>query len=439
MPRESAQTIPYNDQAVRKVATTKHAKQTDYLINDVLGLTLTCYPSGRASFAVRYSVGGKRHRESLGPWGLVTLADARARALAVAAGAAAGTDVLAVEAKEAGRVTLAQLLEERFSKDGRLAPSTLVGFRRVLARHVLPALGSKIAADITPDEFADVLAKIEDRRTIQGNLALHDTHTARSALSGTYRWGQRKRLVKINPIAGLGFTHQGNRRERVLSDAEMIKLWNAIGETTTLTEPMRNIIRLAIFTGQRNNEVAGMQCDELRDIEKSTARWHLHRSRMKRKSADQHVPLPRQAAEIVREALATSSNGKHVFPGEVNGRREGKWRQEHIGQESVSRAMSRVVKTSGLVDVVLHDMRRCITTWLAENGHATPEILDVILHHGRNDVTSKHYNHALYEKQVRASLTAWADHIEQITGGGGSKVVAGDAGKVVALATRRKA
>lgn len=137
---------------------------------------------------------------------------------------------------------------------------------------------------------------------------------------------------------------------------------------------------------------------------------------MKRKSADQHVPLSRQAADIVRKALVSSSNGNHVFEGSPNGRRKGVWRQGHIGQEAVSRAFARVREAAKVPDSRLHDMRKVVTSWLAEHGHATPEVLDAILHHTRPGVTGSHYNFALYEKQVRAALQVWADHISHLVG-----------------------
>jgi hypothetical protein len=88
MPRKSTQAIPYNGQAVRRVATARHERQTDYTIRDVRGLVLTVLPSGTASFAVRYSVNGKRRREVLGRYGAVKLEEVRARALEIGAAVA---------------------------------------------------------------------------------------------------------------------------------------------------------------------------------------------------------------------------------------------------------------------------------------------------------------------------------------------------------------
>lgn len=421
MPRQSSTAIPYNEQAVRKVATTKHAVQAEYPIQGVPGLRLICLASGGASFAVRFTVGGKRRREVLGAWGVISLGEARGRALAVAAGAASDVDVLAKEGREKSKVTLRQLWEQRLASQTDRSETTMQEYGRMLQVDVWPTLGNKAAADITTDHFADLLERIEDR-------SKHAARLVKAAISSTYSWGRKRRLVRVNPLVGLGFSEVGRPRKRVLTDDEMRRLWLAIGTTKGLVEPMRNILRLAILTGQRNGEVAGMQCDELKGLDTGMARWDIPAQRMKRKSEDQFVPLSRQAAEIARTALGSASNGVYVFEGAPNGRRQGKWRQGHIGQESVSRAMAKVTAAAGLKNVRLHDMRKCVTSWLAEHGHATSEVLDAILHHGKKGVTGSHYNFALYEKQVRAALQVWADHISHLVGED-----RGPDGKVVSL------
>ena len=409
MPRKSNATIPFNEQAVRKVATTKHETQAEYPIKGVPGLRLICLPSGSASFAVRITVKGKRRREVLGPWGVITLGDARLKALEVAAGVADDKDILADAKREKAKVTLQQLWEQRRESQKDRSENTMAEYERMLKADVWPTLGKRPATDITPDEFADLLDKIEGR-------SKHAARLLKAAISSTYSWGRKRRLVRVNPLAGLGFSELGRARRRVLTDDELKKLWLAIGTTKGLTEPMRNILRLAILTGQRNGEVAGMRCGELIGLDTTTPRWDIPAHRMKRKSEDQHIPLSRQAAAIAREALKGATNGVHVFEGAPNGRRKGTWRQGHIGQESVSRAMAKVVASAKLKDVRLHDMRKCITSWLAEHGHASSEVLDAILHHGKKGVTGSHYNFALYEKQVRTALQTWADHIFHLAG-----------------------
>jgi hypothetical protein len=56
-------------------------------------------------------------------------------------------------------------------------------------------------------------------------------------------------------------------------------------------------------------------------------------------------------------------------------------------------------------------MRRAISNWLKDQG-VSREIRDLILNHKDPSVTEAHYsNTARMEKQVRAALQAWADHV----------------------------
>jgi integrase len=415
----SRQTVKANDLAVAKIARTKIQKQAEWYVEGERGLSIVVKPSGVATYYVRYQLGrGKKRRQvrhALGRAGEggMKLADARSKAKGFMSEVATGLDPVAQQAARDASLTFRQLFEERCRLDTETAPRTLDDYRMALTKDVFPDLGNRPAIEIKPEEFAAVLEGIEAR-------AKHSAHKVRSALGSTYRWGQTQwrggaRLVVVNPVVGIGFMHQSEPRRRTLSDDELGKLWRAIDATESVTEPVRDIIRLAILTGQRNSEVAGAELAELKGLDTATPRWDIPARRMKRKSENQHVPLSKQATKVFARAIENANGSTYVFPGVTQGRRYGKdWRQEHIGQETVSRAFSRVAAQAGLSDARLHDMRKCITSWLAEHGHASSDVLDAILHHGKKGVTGTHYNFALYEKQVRKALQTWADHVGQI-------------------------
>jgi hypothetical protein len=54
-----------------------------------------------------------------------------------------------------------------------------------------------------------------------------------------------------------------------------------------------------------------------------------------------------------------------------------------------------------------------------------PHVIEQMLNHqsGHKRGVAGIYNHALYEGQVRAALTVWADHVKRVTGEGPAKVV----------------
>ena len=67
----------------------------------------------------------------------------------------------------------------------------------------------------------------------------------------------------------------------------------------------------------------------------------------------------------------------------------------------------------------MHDMRKCVTTWLRERG-TTTDICDLILHHARGGVTGTYYDFATLEGPVREALQRWADHVMRVGSGKGA-------------------
>lgn len=388
----------------------KPTAQAELQIDGVRGLSLVIMPTGTVSWLVRYQVGkgAKRIRRSaaLGRYGAggLNLAEAREAADVYWKNAAKGIDK--VETDKADALTLRKLFEQRVQEDQKTEPRTMADYRHRLERYIFPSLGNRPAASITPEQIAAVLRGVEKRSP---SVA----HQVSAALSGTYGWAQSKmpETIIANPVAVLKFHHASPPRKRNLAEADLRKLWAAIDKAQIehrIFDGMARLIRLAILTGQRNSEVAGMMVAE---VNLDAGEWDIPAQRMKRKSADQFVALCRQALGIVQEQLSNGSDGKHVFPGSGRGRKGDVWRAESIAQQSVSRAFAKVAKLAGLRDLRLHDMRKVIVTWLAENDHAEPHVLDAILHHGGKGVTATHYNHARHKAKVRAALQTWADHV----------------------------
>jgi integrase len=423
--KRKATSVAYNELAVAKIVKTERSKQAEYQIDGLQGFSIVVKPSGVATFYVRYQTGTGVNRnrvcKAVGQYGdgKLSLADAKTLAMALLTAVAKGADPVAEENAAtiaAQALTLKQLFAERVAKDKDTQASTLAGYRRRLEKDVFPKLGDKIAGELTAKDFAKVLEGIAARSE-------HAAHQIRSGIGSTYRWAMKQwrdgeRLVIENPVATIGFNHQSDPRKRILTDDELSKLWRTLETFSGIDASSRRVIQLAILTGQRNSEVAGMERKELTRLDTATPRWDIPAHRMKRKSADQHVPLSTQAAAIVQEALADTKDRVHLFPGSPVGIVATKTaRPDHIAQTSISHAFAKLRKAAKISDVNLHDMRKCVVTWLAEHGHATGDVLDAILHHGKEGVTGSHYNFALYEGQVRKALQVWADHVDAIAAG----------------------
>jgi integrase len=407
MAREAKNTVAANDLAVTKITKAKVTKQAEWKVVGVPGLSIIVNPSGVASYQVRCMAGMGARRKQVrraigranGPLA-IKFSEARAKALDLA-GIAKGTRD---EAQDP--TTLRQLFDQFEENDRDRSPRTMSDYREALERDVFEELGKVPVVEVTAKDVARVLMRVEKR-------SRNSAHKCRAALGALYKWAKHRLLVEQNPTIGMGFTHKNKRRELTFGDDELAKLWTAIdSDAFTATEPMRLILKLAILTGQRNTEVCGARKSELK-LDIANPRWVIPGERMKRKNEDQVVYLSTQAAELFRRAVKQSEDKTFVFPGSAHGRRKGTWRQDHIAQESVSRAMASLCKVAGVENVRLHDMRKAIASWLGERGER-PDILDMILHHGSKSVTQTHYNFASMEKWLRAAWQAWADHVASV-------------------------
>src|SRR5262249_11988839 len=131
----------------------------------------------------------------------------------------------------------------------------------------------------------------------------HGTQTAaaaRKAISAAFRWFMEEGWTAANPVIGTRKPAEAGSREHVLTDAELVQVWNACG-----ADAFARIIGLLILLGTRRAEVGGMCWTEL-DLD--VGAWTLPAGRSK--THRQHViALPPAAIEII-EAVPQTTRGK---------------------------------------------------------------------------------------------------------------------------------
>jgi hypothetical protein len=72
----------------------------------------------------------------------------------------------------------------------------------------------------------------------------------------------------------------------------------------------------------------------------------------------------------------------------------------------------------------LHDIRRSVATWMAENG-VLPHVIEAILNHwtGHRSGVAGVYNRAQYASMITAGLKLWDDHLRSLLDGGERKIL----------------
>jgi integrase len=203
----------------------------------------------------------------------------------------------------------------------------------------------------------------------------------------------------IDPsIADLDPPTKVQQRERVLTDAEMVAIWQGTG-TADVPATFSKLIRLLILTGQRRDEVAAMAWSEL-SLDRAT--WTIPTARQKSK-AMHVVPLSEAARAIIPsdETDRAMRMTDLVFPGQRNTPFSG-W----------SKAKAALDKVAGVSAWRIHDVRRTVATGLQRLG-VRLEVTEAVLGHvsgSRAGVVGIYQRHD-WAVEKRAALAAWADHI----------------------------
>src|SRR5262249_24803198 len=181
--------------------------------------------------------------------GALTPDTARAKAKQLLGLVAGGVDPFAQSLSGEGFAATVDRYLDR--KRGALKPRSFSETERYLRNHSSP-LHSLRLSQIDRRKVAALLGEIE---TNSGPFA---RNRARSALSSLFNWCIQEGLLETNPVVGTRKADEGGSRERVLTQADLRKLWRALDDG-----PFGNIFRLLLLTGQRRNEIGKLQWSEI--------------------------------------------------------------------------------------------------------------------------------------------------------------------------------
>jgi integrase len=355
----------------------------------------------RKSFVVQYRRAGATRRLLLGSAEVLNADQARVAAKKVLAEIALGGDPQAERAtrRSADRFTLASVVEEYLAaKDGAVRPRTFTEVRRYLAGphfkplHIMPI-----------DQVArrDVAARLLTITRERGAVA---AARARSALSDLFAWAMGQGLVESNPVVGTNKPKTAPSRDRVLDDAELATVWNAAAD-----DDFGRIVKLLILTAQRRTEVGRMTWREV-DLDQGT--WTIPAARTKN-GREHTLPLPPLALDIIA-GTPRMAGRDYLF-----GPRAAGFTSWNRPKQILDRRLGDHVEAWRL-----HDLRRSAATRVCDLGVA-PHVVEQILNHhsGHRSGVAGIYNRSSYQREVRAALALWDDHIRSITEGGERKIV----------------
>jgi integrase len=359
------------------------------------GFGVKVTPKGRKVFIVLYRTGGtgsKLRKYTIGPYGRVTLHQARVAAQKVFAAKLEGRDP-AAEKREARRRIVADRVEdllETFIAQRLSQNRSGAEIARLLRREVGKTWAGRSIHEISKRDVVEVVTAIEQRGApVAANKAL-------KAIKTFLRWCVGRAVLDQSPTEGVPLPAKEVARDRVLNDQELAQVILAARE---MDGPYGGIVELLALTGQRREEVARMTWDEL-DLAQRV--WTLPKSRTK--NAKEHVVhLSEQAIAVFKRA---DKKGPFVFS--VLGSKP---------FQEFSRGKRRLDQLSGVTEWRLHDLRRTCVSGMARLGIA-PHVADKILNHQSGTISgvAAVYQRHEFLSERRQALDVWGAHVGAIFG-----------------------
>ncbi len=359
------------------------------------GFGVKVTPKGRKVFLVLFrtaGAGSRLRKYTIGPYGRVTLNQARITAQKVFAAKLDGRD-LAAEKNDSRRRMVADRVDDLLEafivqhlSQNRSAPE----ISRMLRREIGSAWGSRSIHEISKRDVIDVVSAIEQRGApVAANKALKSIKTF-------LRWCVGRAVLDRSPADGVPLPVKEVTRDRVLNDDELARVITAARQ---IGGPYGGIVELLALTGQRREEVARCTWDEI-DMGRRT--WKLPSARTKNAKAHE-VYLSDQAVAVLGRVdkigtLVFSQSGTVPF-------------------QAFSVVKRELDQLSGVTAWRLHDLRRTCVSGMARLGIA-PHVADKVLNHQGgtiSGVAAVYQRHDFLAERKKA-LEMWGAHVQRAVG-----------------------
>lgn len=282
--------------------------------------------------------------------------------------------------------------------------------KAMLVHDAVPILERKPLPDIRRSDIARVFDNMADRPAMA--KLMHST------LRKLFRWAVSRGDLDRSPLDGAEAVRSVPARDRVLNDDELSLAWHG---AATLDGFYCAFFRLLILTGQRRQEVAGIDWTELSH---NAQIWTIPAERSKN-GVPHDVPLSEQAITIFnslaggktwpRKGLIFTTTGKTPISG------FGKLKQRL--DRAIDATLAKRATDAGadahdpLPGWRIHDLRRTTATGLQRLGIRF-EVTEAVLNHvsgSRSGVAGVYQRHN-WKDEKREALRAWAHHVATVAG-----------------------
>jgi integrase len=369
-----------------------------YFDEDVPGFGLRFRGEAR-TWVFQYSIGTTEHRITrrmkIGKFTALSPAKARDQAENLHATVQLGGDPAADKRKSRIEATntFGRMAREYLDfKEGQIRPRSYAEVKRHIEENAKSLHGLSLGS-IDQRVIAQCLNAVAKS---SGDVTANRT---RASLSAMFGWAMGEGKALSNPVMNTN-KREENSRDRVLTDAELRIIWNALED-----DHYGAIIKLLMLTGQRANEIAGLRWPEI-DFEHDLIL--LPGERTKNGRAHQ-VPMSATVRSILENQ--PRAEGRDLVFGYGAGPFSGWSKSKEALDERIEEGAGKA-----MLHWTPHDLRRTTATTMADKLGIQPHVIEAVLNHvsGHKGGVAGIYNKAVYAAEKRQALDLWADHVAAV-------------------------
>lgn len=397
------------DAALRRLKSEVRTKQQ--VISDRDGLYISVSPKGKITFFMRYRIGGKPDRMSIGGYPAISLKEAREINLKYRGELDKGRDpksVKKLESYDLNDQTFSQLTDAWYEKESKVKQANHKANLLSIKKHAIPRFGDLKASDISTHAWLDFLETLAE--SVPGT-----TRILLSNIKLIYSFGVRRRLTDSNPLSDITAYRDLNIKiepgERSLNDDEIYSILNFCENSSTKKHRQKSLlIKLALIYGCRMSELANAVID---DFDFKAKKWTTTKHKTAKKSGKPIVrPIIDETEILIKELLDLSLTGSYLV--------ENKFGEQYdvVFWARWPGVINAWLEKKGLNKIekwTIHALRKTMRTNMSSL--AQPHICEIMLGHSLGSMLGG--THATYDKyeyleEQAAALNSWCERLDRI-------------------------
>ncbi|UHQ56637.1 tyrosine-type recombinase/integrase [Microbulbifer sp. YPW16] len=392
--------MPLSDTKLRALK----PRDRKYIEADEKGLAIEVTPTGAKRWVFRFRLHGKRPEMALGLYPDVTLKRARELRDEARRHVAEGIDprdvrrALKESALEANRNSFAAVSQEWFAaRMAHLSKSSRDRANLALDRDLIPYLGKRPIAEITPPEVLRCLRRIESRGTLE------TAHRVKRVASQVFRFAVATGKADRDPTTDLSGALTPTKKKHLAAITDPVEVGRLLAGIDGYqgTPIVRTALKLSPLLFCRPGE--------LRKLEWTEINWEARQIELpaeKMKMGEPHIiPLAQQALALLRELEPLTGRGKYVFP-------SARGQSRPLSDNGVRTALRSLGYDNNTMTA--HGFRAMARTLLDEVLSFRVDYIEHQLAHGVKDTLGRAYNRTKHLPQRAAMMQKWADYLDNL-------------------------